>query len=80
MENSHFENLKENGPNPFFVWTKIMVRVNLMATVLCRHGFNSKPKLVYAGEIQNEIIEWKWPSIFQNKRVRYARRADELEL
>ena len=24
--------------------------------------------------------EWKWPSISQNKRVRYARRADDLEL
>ena len=22
----------------------------------------------------NEIAEWKWPPIFQNKRVRYARK------
>ena len=29
-----------------------MVRVSLMATVLCWHGFDSKSKLVYAGEIQ----------------------------
>ena len=36
-----------------------MVRVNLMATVLCWHGFDNKSKLVSAGEIQNEIIEWK---------------------
>ena len=23
----------------------------------------------------NEIAEWKWPPIFQNKRVRYARKS-----
>ena len=33
----------------FFFGTKNMVRVNLMATVLFRHGFDSKSKLVYAG-------------------------------
>ena len=36
-----------------------MFRVNLMATVLFWHGFDNKSKLVYAGEIQNEIVEWK---------------------
>ena len=29
-----------------------MVRINLMATVLFSHGFDSKPKLVYAGDVQ----------------------------
>ena len=29
-----------------------MITVNLMATVLCCHGFDNKSKLVYAGEIQ----------------------------
>ena len=48
------KNLNENGPNPFvFFGTKNMVRVNLMAMVLCWHGFDNKSKLVYAGEIQN---------------------------
>ena len=46
------KNLNENGPNPYFVLAKNMVRVNLMATVLCWHGFDHKSKLVYAGEIQ----------------------------
>ena len=47
------KNLNENGPNPFvFSGTKNIVRVNLMATVLCWHGFDNKSKLVYAGEIQ----------------------------
>ena len=41
--------------------------VNLMATVLFRHGLDNKCKLVYAGEIQNEIVEWKGPPIFQIK-------------
>ena len=31
------------------------------------------------GRFKNEIAEWKWPLIFQNKRARYAR-ADELEI
>ena len=34
-----------------FFLTKNMVRVNLMATVFCWHGFD-KSKLVYVGEIQ----------------------------
>ena len=52
-----------------------------MATVLGWHGFDNKSKLLYTGEKQNEIIEWKLPSssIIQNKRVRHAR-ADGLEL
>ena len=29
-----------------------MVRLNIMATILCCHGFDNKYKLVYAGEIQ----------------------------
>ena len=47
------KNLNENdGPNPFFLLgTKNMVRSNLMATVLFRHGFDNKYKLVDAGEI-----------------------------
>ena len=36
-----------------------MVRVNIMATVLFWHGSDNKSKLIYAGEIQNEIVEWK---------------------
>ena len=45
--------LNENGPSSFF-WGggKNMDRVNLMATVLFWHGFDSKSKLIYAGEIQ----------------------------
>ena len=36
------KNLYENGPNPFFLFeTKNMVRVELMATVLFRHGFDN---------------------------------------
>ena len=50
-----------------------------MAMVLFWHGFDNWSKLVYAGEIQKYIAEWKWPHIFQNKRVRCAR-ADKLEL
>ena len=68
------KNLNENDPNPFFGGgTKNMVRVNLIATILFWHGFD-KSKLVYAREIQNEIVEWKCPPIciFQNKSVRYA--------
>ena len=52
------KNLYENGPNPFFLfWTKNLVRVKFMATVLFWHGFDRRSgcvlsKLVYAGEIQ----------------------------
>ena len=47
------KNLNENGPSPSFCFgTKNMVRVNLMATILCWHGFDNPSKLVYAGEIQ----------------------------
>ena len=47
------KNLNENGPKSFFFvrGTKNMVRANLMATVLCWHGFD-KSKLVYSGKIQ----------------------------
>ena len=43
------KNLNENGPNPFFFGTKNMVRVNLMAMVLCSMRERYK----------NEFIEWK---------------------
>ena len=56
-----------------------MVRFNLMATVLFRHGFDHYLSLSMRGRYNNEIAEWKWPPIFRNKGVRYAR-ADELEL
>ena len=52
------KNINENDPNPFVFFGIInMVRVNLTATVLFWHGFDNKSKLVYAGEIQNEIVE-----------------------
>ena len=44
------KNLNLNGPNPFLGGgTKNMVRVNLIATVLFWHGFDSKSKLVFVG-------------------------------
>ena len=47
------KNSNENYPNPFcFSGTKNMVRVNLIATFLFCHGFDTKSKLVHAGEIQ----------------------------
>ena len=75
------KNLNENGLNPFFGgWDQKYGQTKSYGNGLVRHGFDNKSKLVYyAGEIQNEIIEWKWPPIFQNNRVRYAR-ADELKL
>ena len=42
------KNLNENGRNPYFLFgTKNLVRVKLVATVLFRHGFGYKSKLVY---------------------------------
>ena len=40
------KNLNEYGPNPFWGGGKNVVRGNLMATVLCWHGFDNKSKLV----------------------------------
>ena len=71
------EKLKRKWPKSVFLGggTKNMVIVSLMGTVLFWHGFNN---LSIRGRYKNEIVEWKGPPIFQNKRVRYAR-ADELE-
>ena len=45
--------LNENGPNlSLYFGTKNMIRVILMAAVMFWYGFDSKSKLVYAGEIQ----------------------------
>ena len=54
------KNLNENGPNPFF-WggTKNMVRVNLMATVLCGMVSRTSLSLSMRERYKNEIIEWK---------------------
>ena len=54
-----------------------MVRV--MATVLFGMVSTASLSLSMRGRYKNEIVEWKWPPVFQNRRVRYAR-ADELEL
>ena len=44
------KNFNENGPNPFvFFGTKNMIRVNLIATVLFRHGFDNKSKACACG-------------------------------
>ena len=75
------KNLNENGPNPYFggggpkIWSK-----SILWQRLC-FGMVSTTSLSWSmwGRYKNEIIEWKGPPIFQNKRVRYAR-ADELEL
>ena len=56
-----------------------MVRVNLMATVLFGIVSTTSLSLSMRGMYYNKIAEWKWPPIFQNKRVRNAR-TDELEL
>ena len=65
---------------------------NIGSTVLCRGedhrytvhrclGMVSATSLSLSMQVRfkNEIAEWEWSLIFQNKRVRYAR-ADELEL
>ena len=57
-----------------------MVRVNLMATLLFWHVSTTSLNLSMRGRYNNEIGEWKWPPIFQNKRVRHYARGDELEL
>ena len=56
-----------------------MVRVNLMATVLFGIVSTTSLRLSMRGKYKNEIVEWNWPRIFLNKRLRCAR-ADELEL
>ena len=52
-----------------------------MATLLFWHGFDNYNSLSLSmrERYKNEIAEWKWPPVFQNKRVRYVG-ADELEL
>ena len=75
------KNLNENGPNPFvFFGTKNMVRVNLMATVLFWHGFDTKSKLVYAGEIHQWNCRMEMTSNFskQEGEICKSRRAGAL--
>ena len=75
----HTKNLYENGPNPFFFFgTKNMSEGHLMHTVLvCYFLFfrQTRTGLPMRVRYSNEIAEWKWPPIFQNKRVRYARKS-----
>ena len=49
------KNLNENGPNSFFFWDQKYGQsqsYGTVVTVLFWHGFDSKSKLVYAGEIR----------------------------
>ena len=73
----HTKNLYENGPNPFFFFgTKNMSEGHFYAYgfgLLCfRQTRTGLPMRV---RYSNEIAEWKWPPLFQNKRVRYARKS-----
>ena len=56
-----------------------MVRVNLMATVLCWHGFD-KSKLVYVGEIQKKKCRAEMTTSFskQEGEICKSRRAGAL--
>ena len=73
----HTKNLYENGPNPFFFFgTKNMSEGHLMHTVLACYVFGKLGQAcIVRVRYSNEIAEWKWPPIFQNKRVRYARKS-----
>ena len=72
----HTKNLYENGPNPFFFRDQKHERRPSYAYgfgLLCfRQTRTGLPMRV---RYSNEIAEWKWPPIFQNKRVRYARKS-----
>ena len=72
----HTKNLYENGPNPFFFRDQKHERRPSYA-----YGFGllcfrqTRTCLSMRVRYSNEIAEWKWPPIFQNKRVRYARKS-----
>ena len=72
----HTKNLYENGPNPFFFRDQKHERRPSYAYgfgLICfRQTRTDLPMRVRYG---NEIAEWKWLPIFQNKRVRYARKS-----
>ena len=50
---------------------------HLMHTVLVCYVFDKLGQACLPMRVRysNEIAEWKWPPIFQNKRVRYARKS-----
>ena len=73
------KNLNENGPNPCVFFYQKYGQSQSYGNSFVWHGFDNKPKLMRE-RYKNEVIEWKWPPIFQNKRVRYSRRADDLKL
>ena len=76
------KNLNENGPNPFFffkpkTWSEsILWQWFCFGMVSTTINSLSLPK---RGRYNNEIVEIKWPPIYQSKRVRYAR-VEESEL
>ena len=75
------KNLNENGPNPFFLFgTKNMASQSYGNSFTRKMVSTTSISFSMRGRYYNEIAEWKWPPIFQNKRVIYARRADVLEL
>ena len=76
------KNLNENGPNHFFYSGPKIWSESILWQWFCFGMFSTiinSISLFMRGRYYNEIAEWKWPPIFQNKSVRYAR-ADELEL
>ena len=72
----HTKNLYENGANPGFFRDQKHERRPSYA-----YGFGllcfrqTRTGLPMRMRCSNEIAEWKWPPIFQNKRVRYARKS-----
>ena len=76
----HTKNLYENGPNPFFFRDQKHERRPSYAYgfgLLCfRQTRTGLPMRV---RYSNEVAEWKWPPIFQNKRARYARKSRRAE-
>ena len=59
-----------------------MVRVNLIATFLFSHGFDTKSKLVYAGEMQKRNCRMEMTTYFKKQEgdICKSRRAGALQL